>query len=117
MPSTTAVLIHIDHGEGQDKEVLTFDYEKLLLAEAVALEDETGWSMGQLLGYAGIGSYKAARAMIWILRKRANPKTKISDINYALEQIFIEDPDQRDEDESELPEAPKADSGATTDDS
>lgn len=77
-------------------ETILFDPDKLLVSEVVAIEDQqtgAGLTWPQVMGGLAIGAGSALRACVWIMRKRSNPKLKISDVEFAWGDITQEDPD------------------------
>ncbi|GAA4358403.1 hypothetical protein [Angustibacter luteus] len=104
--------------EGGEAHEWSFNPGKLLSPEAEAIERVTGWNYrtdfaDKLLR----GSALALRALIWVLLKRADPKLKFTDVEYAqdeadvnfdaderreIRRLAAEDPDMTDEDRAEL---------------
>lgn len=79
-----------DAGEFED---YPFTPGKFLLAEAIAIEEEAGLTWPQVI--AGVGGWRvsALQAVIWILRKRKNPKLKLSGVVHNIEDLELLDPD------------------------
>lgn len=79
--------------ENNQFEDIEFTPGKFLLAEAVAIEERANLTWPQVITGVGMWRASAIQAVIWILRKRSNPKLKYSDIVLSIEQIEVLDPD------------------------
>lgn len=124
-PPLYVIRVYSDRENSQFEDV-PFAPGKFLLAEAIAIEEEANLTWPQVI--AGVGQFRvsALRAVIWIMRKRSNPKLKITGVVLNIEDIELLDPDDMpeygattpDELEPEValePEAPKDDSSPTPD--
>lgn len=79
--------------ENNEFEDIEFTPGKFLLAEAIAIEHEAGLTWPQVI--AGVGAWRASaiQAVIWVMRKRSNPKLKLSGVVLSIEDIELLDPD------------------------
>ena len=106
MPKTTdRVLLVIE-----DEKYLV-DPGKLLLGEIVATEKVTGLTWPQIWVGLNQGHAQAIQAVVWLMRKRSNPKLRLSEVEFTMGDYRLKDPDfdpdywiPEDEDD-QLPEA------------
>lgn len=81
----------------------TFDWKKLLNAEAMAIEKATKVTFNQfLVGLVG-GHAASLTAALWIMRKRSDPKLRFEDVVFSMGDLQLIDPDEDDEREPEAP--------------
>jgi hypothetical protein len=66
---------------------------KFLLSETILVEEEVNLTWPQVI--AGVGAWRASalRGVIWILRKRSNPKLKLHEVELDAGNIELLDPD------------------------
>lgn len=79
-----------------DEEIL-FDPGKLLVSEVVAIEKAAQLVWAQVIGGLNMGNGSALQAAVWIMRKRSNPKLKLSEVEFAWGDLTNLDPDYRTE--------------------
>lgn len=95
MSTTTPLwVIRIYSDRDNDKyEDMPFYEGKFLMAEAILAEEVAGLTWPQVV--AGVGAWRvsALRVVIWLLRKRSNPKLKITEVVLNTGDITILDPD------------------------
>jgi hypothetical protein len=58
--------------------------------ELMALEELTGWSMGELSERLSTGSVKAITAIVWLLRRREEPGLPFADVKFRTSDISVE---------------------------
>lgn len=69
------------------------DPGKLLLSELVTVEKVTGMSWPVIWLGLNRGEARAIQAVVWMMRKRHNPKLKLSDVEFSMEDYRLKDPD------------------------
>lgn len=95
------LLIHI--GKGDDRKSYLYQPKKLLNVEYIAIEQATGLGLEQL-GEGLINlSMTTVTALVWVLRKRDEPRLQFGEVVFELGDVQLEDPDK-----DEVPAAPKA---------
>lgn len=106
MPKTTdRVLLVIE-----DEKHLV-DPSKLLLGEIIAAEKATGLTWPQIWVGVNSGQGQAIQAVVWLMRKRSNPRLRLSEVEFAMGDYWLKDPDfdpdywVPDGDDDELPES------------
>lgn len=79
--------------ENDKYEDIPFTPGKFLLSETIAIEEYANLTWPQVI--TGVGAFRttALRAVIWIMRKRSNPKLKLSQVEFSIEDIQVLDPD------------------------
>lgn len=88
MPKTTdRVLLVIGD------EHLLVDPGALLLSETIAAEKVTGLTWPQIWIGVNTGQAQAIQAVVWLMRKRSNPKLRLSDVEFAMQDYRLKDPD------------------------
>jgi len=97
------LLIHIGHGD--DRKTYTFNPNKMLNVEYIAIERAAHLTVTQLGTGLRNGSLTAVTAIVWVLRKRDEPRLQFGEVLFTLDECEIEDPDDA---EAEVPAAPKA---------
>lgn len=67
---------------------------KFLLSETIAIEEQANLTWPQVI--SGIGAFRttAMRAVIWVLRKRKEPKLKLTAVELNMEDVELLDPDE-----------------------
>lgn len=81
-------------GLGDDVEVLLFDPGKLLLSETLAMEQKYNLTWAQIIAGVAMGRTSAIAAVVWVLRKRKNPKLRPAEVDFSMEEFDAsEDPD------------------------
>lgn len=93
MPTTNDLIIRINDDDGNSLEEHRFDARKFLTAEAINAEKVTGMSWAQIMINAQMGSVTALSAVLWLLRKRKDPKLRYADVVFNTGDIEIFDPD------------------------
>lgn len=106
MPKTTdRVLLVIE-----DEKHLV-DPGKLLLGETIAAEKATGLTWPQIWIGVNTGQTQAIQVVVWLMRKRSNPRLRLSEVEFAMGDYRLKDPDFDpdywipDGDEDALPES------------
>jgi len=74
-------------------EELMFRPDKTLLSEAIAAEKVTGLTWPQIVYGLINGSHIAIQAVVWIMRKRSNPKLRITEVEFSMDEYRRLDPD------------------------
>jgi len=81
-------------GQGDDVEELIFDPRKILLSETLAMEAQYNLTWPQIISGVAMGRTSAIAAVVWVLRKRKNPKLRPAEIEFSMEDFDAsEDPD------------------------
>jgi len=88
MPKTTDRILLVI---GDEKHLV--DPGKLLLSEIVAAEKATGLTWPQVWVGVNQGQAQAIQAVVWLMRKRSNPKLRLSEVEFALGDYRMKDPD------------------------
>lgn len=88
MPKTTDRLLLVI---GDEK--LLVDPGKLLLSEIITTEKATGLTWPEIWLGVNRGHMAAVQAVVWIMRKRSNPRLKLSDVEFSLGDYRQKDPD------------------------
>jgi hypothetical protein len=82
----------------------TFDSERILNVEYMAIEKETGWTAIEWEIKLNTGSVTAATALLWIiLRRHVNPAMDFSEVEFDMSTLEIVLQDGK---EDEAPKAP-----------
>lgn len=91
-PPLWVLRIYTDRDNDQYEDV-PFTPGKFLLSETIAIEEQAGLTWPQVI--TGVGAFRttAMRAVIWIHRKRSNPKLKLIAVELNLEDLELLDPD------------------------
>ena len=76
------------------EEEILFDPSKILLSECVAAERATGLSWPQIISGLNNGLALAIQAVVWIMRKRSNPKLNLRDVEFNFGDYVLLDPDE-----------------------
>lgn len=76
------------------KKTFNFKPEKLMSAEAEAIEDVTDWTYQQFQQKFMLGSMKAWRAVLWVLLKREFPTLKHREVSFEAGAIMVDFDDQ-----------------------
>lgn len=95
-------MIHI--GTGKKRKSYLFDYGKVGMQEAIAVEQKTGLGLLELVTSLPSLSPTALVAVIWLLRKRDEPGLRFEDVDFNVEDIDIEEVPGPKDDTSETPE-------------
>ncbi len=93
------ILIHI--GKDADRKTYTYEEDAVTTAEAILVEDQTGFSWTEFKDEIGRGSVKAVVVLIWVLRRREEPDLPLDQVAFKLGDLDY-DPE---------PEAPKDSAG------
>ena len=88
MPKTTDRILLVI---GDEKHLV--DPGKLLLSEIVAAEKATGLTWPQVWVGVNQGQAQAIQAVVWLMRKRSNPRLRLSEVEFALGDYRMKDPD------------------------
>jgi hypothetical protein len=84
---TDRVLLVIEH------ERLLVDPGKLLLSETIAAEKATGLTWPQIWVGVNAGQAQSIQAVVWLMRKRSNPRLRLSEVEFSMEDYRLKDPD------------------------
>lgn len=98
-PPLWIIRVYEDRENDPEKfEDYPFTPGKFLLSETILIEEQANLTWPQVI--AGVGAWRATalRAVIWILRKRSNPKLKLSMVEMNAGSIEVVDPDDLPED-------------------
>lgn len=122
------MIIRINDDDGNALEEYRFDPRRFITAEAMLAERQTGQTWASLMVGINVGQITAIHTIVWLLRKRNDPKLKPTDVVFNAGMVEVVDPDSderyeggQDEDEDlieyqERPredEAPKPSAGPT----
>jgi len=88
MPKTTDRILLVI---GDEKHLV--DPGKLLLSEIVAAEKATGLTWPQVWVGVNQGQAQAIQAVVWLMRKRSNPRLRLSEVEFAMGDYRMKDPD------------------------
>ena len=77
----------------QPDETILFDPGKIMLAECVAVEKATGLSWPQVLKGLDSGLMISSQAVVWIMRKRSNPRLRLAEVDFSYGDLSVKDPD------------------------
>jgi hypothetical protein len=80
-------------GQGEDAEDLLFDPGKILLSETLAMESAFNLTWPQIIAGVAVGRTSAVAAVVWVLRKRKNPKLRPAEVEFSMEDYENVDPD------------------------
>lgn len=77
-------------------EPLSFTWapNKIMSAEAEAIEDATDWTFEEFGAKFLKGSMKAKRAALWILLKREHPTMRFRDLSFAPTEVVVDFDDE-----------------------
>lgn len=96
------LLIHIGHGDG--RKTYMYGPKKMLNVEYIAIEQATGLKGVEEIGEALRDvSMALVTALVWVLRKRDEPRLQLDEVVFPLGDLTFEDPDK-----NEVAAAPKA---------
>ena len=81
----------------------TYDYDVTTMGndEAIALEEEVGYTVSEMLQALDRNSIKALTALLWLIQRRDNPALEFGDVKYKLSDL--KEADLGDQDGSEAP--------------
>lgn len=105
MSETPLWIIRVFEDKAQDREKYEdypFTPGKFLLSETILVEEQVNLTWPQVITGVGVWRASAIRAVVWILRKRSNPKLKLHEVEMDSGNIELLDPD-------DLPEYGKVD--------
>lgn len=89
-------MIIVYRPEGGDEQRWNLNDEKLMAAEAEAVERVTRTEWGELQGKLAKGSMLAMRAFAWVLAKREQPTLRYSEFIPAADELDLDfDPTER----------------------
>lgn len=74
-------------------EELLLEPGKLLLSEIIAAEKASQLTWPQILLGLDHGQARAIQTVVWILRKRHNPRLQLRDVDFSMEDYWNKDPD------------------------
>lgn len=94
--------IHI--GTGGDRKSYLFDYGKVGMQEAIAVEEKTGLGLLPLIRKLPELSPTAVTAVVWLLRRRDEPDLQFEDVDFKVEDIDLEESADPKDDSAETPE-------------
>lgn len=111
------MIIRINDDDGNALEEYRFDPRKFISPEAIAAEKVTGLFWSHLMIGLHNGSAQAVTAVVWLLRKRNDPKLKYTDVvvNVGMTEVVDPDLDERYA-EAETAVEDSADTDTETDD-
>jgi hypothetical protein len=93
-PPLWVIRVYEDKDADPDKfEDYPFTPGKFLLSETILVEEECNLTWPQVITGVGMWRASALRAVIWILRKRSNPKLKVHQVELDAGNIELLDPD------------------------
>lgn len=95
------------HPEGADPVVWDFQPNRLDVVEAEEIEIKTGFTLVEWAEKVMRGSMLAVHALLWVLRKRADPTLRYDDVRFCAADVEFE---LVGEDEPAGEPGPKADS-------
>ena len=92
-----------------------FDPTRLMVAELDAIEKVTGLTGLNAFGEAlNNMSASALRALVWVIRKRADPPLRYENVDFAIGDLSIGDDETPPKDDSEAPGSEPSGSAAST---
>lgn len=91
--------IHI--GTGDNRKTYVLDRDSLLNTEAIAIEAATGRTLLDVFNGLPEVSMICITAVVWILRRREEPELRFEDVQFAISDLDLEDPDPKDEEAPE----------------
>jgi hypothetical protein len=94
MAESPDMIIRINDDAGNSLEEYRYDPKKFLTAEAIAAEKITGMSWVQIVVGSQTGYVTAIAAVLWLLKKRANPKLKFAEVQFNTGEVEVFDPDE-----------------------
>lgn len=83
--------IHI--GTGDDRKTYVLDRDSLLNTEAIAIEAATGRTLLDVFNGLPEVSMISITALVWILRRRDEPGLQFGDVQFAISELDLEDPE------------------------
>ena len=92
--------------EGGSKRTWEIDLDNPAWDITYATEKATDWPWGEFSERISKGSVIALRALLWILRKRDEPRLPLESVTVLFSECYVEDPDEDDDAAPEV-EAPK----------
>jgi hypothetical protein len=107
MPVTPDLVIKVGDVEYR------FDPKKILNAEAIAIEKAVELTWAQVMTGLNTGRLSAVTGVVWVLRKRDEPRLRFAEVVFEVGDVEIIDPDTdpryavQDDDEPEEIELPK----------
>lgn len=107
MSESPDMIIRINDDDGNSLEEHRYDPRKFLTAEAIAAEKVTQLNWVQIVVGSQTGHMGALAAVLWLLRKRKDPKLQFKDVQFNTGNIEIFDPDE--DERYETPEPVEAD--------
>ena len=92
-PPLWVIRVYTDRDSDQFEDY-PFAPGKFLLSETIAIEEQANLTWPQVI--SGIGAFRttAMRAVIWVLRKRKEPKLKLTAVELNMEDVDLLDPDE-----------------------
>lgn len=106
MAVTNRIIIKI--GKGDDAKEYPLDLDRVLSSEAIAAERVTGVTWPEVC--RGLGqpvAVTSVTAILWIARKRQEPRLGFQDVQFAIGDLELIDPDDLEDDAPEAIELPK----------
>jgi hypothetical protein len=76
---------------GDERHLL--DPDKLLLSEVVAAEKVTGMTWPEIWVGINRGQAQAVQVVVWLMRKRSNPRLRLSEVEFSMGEYRLKDPD------------------------
>lgn len=88
--------IHI--GTGENRKTYIFDRDSLLNTEAIAIEAATGRTLLDVISGLPELSMISITSVIWILRRREEPELQFGDVQFAISDLDMDEPDPKEDD-------------------
>ena len=79
-------------------ETFSLDENDITNREAMAIESATGVTFGEFGELLKKGSALALTALVWILKRRANPSLKFGDVDFKFGELELGDDAETDAD-------------------
>jgi hypothetical protein len=91
------MIIRINDDDGEALQEYRFDPRKFITSEAIEAEKATGLFWAHIMVGLDNGSAQAVAAVVWLLRRRDEPKLKFGDVifNVGMTEVFDPDTDPR----------------------
>jgi hypothetical protein len=87
MPTTPDLVIKVGDEEYR------FDPKKILNVEAIAIEKAAGLTWAQVMVGLNTGQLSAVTGVVWVLRKRENPRLQFGEVVFNVGDAEVIDPD------------------------
>ena len=87
-----------------DGQQLDFDPKKMLNVEVMAITNTTGITFNDFGAQLNAMNYELITAIVWVLRKRAEPTLRFSDVVFEIGACTFEDDEEPGPKETQGPE-------------